>query len=77
MFNKFWNLDEIDGSLVYPGVGNGSPLWYSCLENSMDKGAWWATVQGIAKSWTPLSDYHFCFYTFVKCKLLAVNQGKI
>ena len=34
-------------------------------------------LQGIAKSWTPLSDYHFCFYTLVKCKLLAVNQGKI
>ena len=29
-----------------PGVGNGNPLQYSCLENSMDKEAWWATVQG-------------------------------
>ena len=36
--------------------GNGNPLQYSCLENSMDRGAWWATVQGIAKSWTRLSD---------------------
>ena len=34
------------------GEGNGSPLWYSCLENSMDRGAWWATVHGLAKSWT-------------------------
>ena len=33
-----------------PGEGNGNPLQYSCLENSMDKGAWWATVHGIAKS---------------------------
>jgi len=33
-----------------PGVGNGNPLQYSCLENSMDRGAWWATVQGVAKS---------------------------
>ena len=35
-----------------PGVGNGNPLQYSCLENSMDRGAWWATVHGVAKSWT-------------------------
>ena len=36
--------------------GNGDPLQYSCLENSMDRGAWWATVHGVAKSWTQLSD---------------------
>ena len=35
-----------------PGEGKGYPLQYSCLENSMDKGAWWATVHGVAKSWT-------------------------
>ena len=33
-----------------PGVGNGNPLQYSCLENSMDGGAWWATVHGLTKS---------------------------
>ena len=33
-----------------PGEGNGNPLWYSCLENSMDRGAWWATVHGVAKT---------------------------
>ena len=39
-----------------PGVGNGHPLQYSCLENPMDRGAWWATVHGvITKSWTWLS----------------------
>ena len=37
------------------GEGNGNPLQYSCLEN-LDRGAWWATVQGVAKSWTRLSD---------------------
>ena len=42
-----------------PGVGYGNPLQYSCLENSMDRGAWWATVHGVPKSWTQLSDFHF------------------
>ena len=35
-----------------PGEGNGYPLWYSCLENSMDTGSWQAMVHGVAKSWT-------------------------
>ena len=35
-----------------PGGGHDNPLQYSCLENSMDRGAWWATVYGVAKSWT-------------------------
>ena len=39
-----------------PGEGNGSPLQYSCLENPMDGGAWWATVHRVTKSWTRLSD---------------------
>ena len=39
-----------------PGEGNGNPLQYSCLQNSMDIGAWWVTVHGITKSWTWLSD---------------------
>ena len=38
------------------GEGNGNPLQYSCLENPMDRGAWQATVHGVAKSWTWLSD---------------------
>ena len=40
-----------------PGEGNGNPLQYFCLENSMDGGAWWATVHGVAKSRTQLSDF--------------------
>ena len=35
-----------------PGEGNGNPLLYSCLENSIDRGAWWVTVCGVVKSWT-------------------------
>ena len=40
------------GSGVVRAVGNGNPLQYSCLENSMDRGAWRAIVHGVAKSWT-------------------------
>ena len=43
---------SISGSRRSPGEGNDNPLQYSCLENPMDKGAWWATVHGIAKSQT-------------------------
>ena len=39
-----------------PAEGNGNPLQYSCLENPMDTGAWWAIVHGVAKSWTQLND---------------------
>ena len=41
------------------GEGNGTPLQYSCLENPMDRGAWWATVLGVAKSRTRLNDFTF------------------
>ena len=37
-----------------PGGGHGNPLQYSCLENPMNRGAWWATVHGVAESWTRL-----------------------
>ena len=45
-----------------PGEGNGYPLQYSCLENSTDRRAWQATVHGVAKSWTQLSNQHFHFH---------------
>ena len=41
-----------------PGGGHGNPLQYSCLQNPMDRGAWWATVHGVTKSQTRLSDCH-------------------
>ena len=44
------------GGKRFPGEGNGDPLQYSCLENSIDRGAWWATVHGVPKSQTRLSD---------------------
>ena len=47
---------SIPGSGRSPGEGNGNPLQYSCLENSIDRGTWWATVHGVTKSQTQLSD---------------------
>ena len=47
---------SIPGSERSPGERNGYPLQYSCLETSMDRGARWATVHGVAKNWTRLSD---------------------
>ena len=44
------------------GEGNGNPLQSSCLENSMDGGAWYAVVHGVAKSWTGLSYFTFTFH---------------
>ena len=45
---------SIPGSGRSPREGNGYPLQYSCLENSMDRGAWWATLHGVSKRWTQL-----------------------
>ena len=50
------DLGSIPGSGRSPGEGNGNPLQSSCLENSRDRGAWWATVHRVPKSWTRLSD---------------------
>ena len=54
------DLRSIPGSGRSSGEENGNPLQYSCLENSMDGGPWWAqrvTVHGVSKSWTQLSDF--------------------
>ena len=50
------DLGSIPGLGRSPGGGHGNPLCYSCLENPMDRGAWRATVHGVAKSQTQLSD---------------------
>ena len=55
--NDAGDLGSIPRSGRSPGEGNGNPLQYSGLENSMDRGAWWATVHGVAKSRTRLSDF--------------------
>ena len=50
------NVGLIPGLGRFPGVGNGNSFQYSCLENSMDRGAWWAIVHGVAQSQTGLND---------------------
>ena len=55
--------------------GNGTPLQYSCLENPMDGGAWWAGVHGVAKSWTRLSDFTFTFHFHALEKEMATHPS--
>ena len=57
------------------GEGNGTPLQYSCLENPMDGGAWWAAVHGVAKSRTRLSDFPFTFHFHALEKEMATHSS--
>ena len=75
------DLGSIPGSGRSPGEGNGNPLQYSCLENPMDGGDWWATVHGVAKSQTLLSDFTFTFtlnyFMFVELVLLTYFHSRM
>ena len=57
------------------GEGNGTPLQYSCLENPMDRGAWWAAVHAVAKSRTRLSDFTFTFHFHALEKEMATHSS--
>ena len=57
------DMGSVPGSGRSPGEGNGYPLHYSCMEKSMDRGAWRATVHEVAKSQTQLSNFTFLFLT--------------
>ena len=57
------------------GEGNGTPLQYSCLENPMDGGAWWAAVHGVVKSRTWLSDFTFTFHFPALEKEMATHSS--
>ena len=57
------------------GEGNGTPLQYSCLENPMDGGAWWAAVHGVAKGRTQLSDFTFTFHFHALEKEMATHSS--
>ena len=57
-----------------PGEGNGNPLQDSCLENPMDRGAWWTTIHGVTKSQTQLSNFTFTFDINVGAVNILVNS---
>ena len=61
--------------LQYLREGNGTPLQHSCLENPMDGGAWWAAIQGVAKSQTWLSDFTFAFHFHALEKEMATHSS--
>ena len=62
-------------TVLNTGEGNGTPLQYSCLENSMDGGAWWAAVHGVAKSRTRLSDFTFTSHFHALEKEMATHSS--
>ena len=76
-----WQIDgetvETVRDFIFGGLQNvnGTPLQYSCLENPMDGGAWWAAVHGIAKSWTRLSDFTFTFHFHALEKEMATHSS--
>ena len=66
---------EILSDIQCTREGNGTLLRYSCLENPMDRGAWWAAVHGVAKSWTRLSDFTFTFHFHALEKKMATHSS--
>ena len=75
------DLSLIPGLGKSPGEGNGNPLQYSCLDNSMDRGAWWATVYGVAKrqtwlsdkQWTQWTDFHLSWHTLCSIPIIKTQ----
>ena len=85
-----WNIPEVPllcdvkarcfcifsiGALLSAREGNGTPLQYSCLEDPMGGGAWWAAVHGVAKSQTRLSDFTFTFHFHALEKEVATHSS--
>ena len=60
---------------LYFGEGNGNPFQYSCLENPVDGGAWWAAVHGVVKSRARLSDFTFTFHFHALEKEMATHSS--
>ena len=73
-------LPELPKCLLWRAIGwgrkgNGTPLQYSCLENPMDRGAWWAAVHGVAKSRARLNDFPFTFHFHALEKEMATHSS--
>ena len=71
------DLGLILGLGRFAGEGNSYPLQYSCLENSMDRGTWQATVHRVPKSWTWLNDFHFHFSVESSMAMSLKNEHSI
>ena len=70
------DLGSIHGSGRFPVKGNGNPLQYSCLENPVERGSWWATVHGVAKSQTWLKDFTFTLYNvYISLSLTSLSMA--
>ena len=65
----------LGSTVVFDREGDGTPLQYSCLENPMDGGAWWAAVHGVAKSRTRLRDFPFTFHFHALEKEMATHSS--
>ena len=74
-FQVFDFLFAFDTIKPLDGEGDGNPLQYSCLENPMDGGAWWAAVHGVTKSRTRLSDFTFTFPFHALEKEMATHSS--
>ena len=68
-------LQHLCRTSEYSREGHGTPLQYSCLGNPMDGGAWWAAVQGVAKSQTQLSNFPFTFHFHALKKEMATHSS--
>ena len=70
-----WGHKELDATEQLSGEGNGTPLLYSCLENPMGGGAWWAAVHGVVKSHARMSDFTFPFHFHALEKEIATHSS--
>ena len=73
MFSLFHH--SFGSNYVFYGEGNGNPLQYSCLENPLDRGAWWTAVHGVSKSRTRLRDFTFTFHFHALEKEMATHSS--
>ena len=77
LFILFLKLYILYSGIAKWGEGHGTRLQYSCLENPMDGGAWWAAVHGAARSWTRLSDFTFTFPFHALEKEMATHSSVV
>ena len=73
--SSFHIFYELTHRSLLTGEGNGTPLQYSCLENPMDRGAWWAAIHGVEKSRTRLSDFTLTFHFHALEKEMATYSN--